>query len=67
MEKEKIVTVCVKCGKVLTTTEGRLEDAYFGLRARKLELLKQKGLSEEGDIIYAWCSKCYSEETGRED
>lgn len=59
---EEIITVCTKCGKVLTTTKGRLEDAYFGLRKRKLELLEEKGLSEEGDIVYAWCYNCYEEE-----
>jgi len=63
-EMEKITMVCIKCGKILATSERRLEDAYFDseLRVRKLELVRQKRLSRKKDVIYAWCYKCYEEE-----
>lgn len=63
-EMEKITTVCVKCGRTLATSKRRLENAYFDseLRARKVELLRQKGLTGKEDITYAWCHRCYKEE-----
>jgi len=65
---EKITTVCIKCGKTLATSKRRLEDAYFDseLRVRKMELLRQKGLTGKEDISYAWCCECYKEEKKKE-
>ena len=61
-------TVCWRCGKVLTTTEGkREEDAIFDsalISARKItdpvsqEVFHKR---QHGDIL-AWCMACYGNE-----
>lgn len=59
-------TLCAKCGRVLIDADGkRWADAYFvsDLQEKMRSLLAGSPDREDPNVIWAWCGKCYYEET----